>query len=76
VGLVELLVGPSSGPGSFLARAILGWPASQLAFRQIEGLEFVEDRLTRTDAANGFAKSFPFPAGPALEGAALWWLAR
>jgi hypothetical protein len=25
----ELLVGPRSGPGSFLARAILGWPASR-----------------------------------------------
>jgi hypothetical protein len=43
---IELLVGPRSGPGSFLARAILGWPASQLAFRQIEGLEYVEEAVT------------------------------
>jgi hypothetical protein len=43
---IDLLMGPRSGPGSFLARAILGWPASQLAFRQIEGLEYVEEAVT------------------------------
>jgi hypothetical protein len=44
--LDELLVGPSSGPGSFLSRAILGWPASHPNMHQIEGIEYVEEAVT------------------------------
>jgi hypothetical protein len=51
VSRFDLLMGPRSGPGSFLARTILGWPASHPNLHPIEGLEYVEE----TVAALGYS---------------------